>query len=254
MPTAYADSKKNKRIEQPNLSIYGTTVPNSIYDSFSSDSFENGFLSRCLVVEARTEIPDYNDFRTSMAPIQIIRKIEKLSELGGMRRKPFGDDVPDPVLVKYTNKASILLDRFRTLAEEEASKSSKNPMFSIWRRAGEQAQKCALLFACSANQEEPVVDFDECHRATEFVKHCFRHLIFRSHEMVAENDIESRYKRVLRIIKDRGAMTQSALCRATRWLSTRDRTEILNSLLACSDVERRVRSTKGRNVTVYKAL
>src|SRR4029077_2508281 len=46
---AYADTKKVKKIYQPHACLYGTTVPQSLYDSLSTESLTDGFLSRTLI-------------------------------------------------------------------------------------------------------------------------------------------------------------------------------------------------------------
>ncbi len=48
---AYADAKRNKVVDQPCVSVYGTTVPEHFYESLTADSLSDGFIARLLVFE-----------------------------------------------------------------------------------------------------------------------------------------------------------------------------------------------------------
>src|SRR5690606_9088908 len=53
---AYADVKKNQTIDFPNANVYGTTVPQSLFESLTKESLTDGFLSRMLIFEGDDDV------------------------------------------------------------------------------------------------------------------------------------------------------------------------------------------------------
>jgi hypothetical protein len=87
-----------------------------------------------------------------------------------------------------------------------------------WSRTCENAKKLALIFACSQNHEEPVIDVHAVEWATQFAMHQTRRQLYLAQIYVAENPFHAeclKFLRALRAIESR-QLTRSELMRALR--------------------------------------
>src|SRR6185295_5905720 len=56
---AFADRKKNRVVDQPCVSLYGTTTAEHFYESLTVENLSDGFLARLLIFKLGEEdVPD----------------------------------------------------------------------------------------------------------------------------------------------------------------------------------------------------
>lgn len=248
----YADTKRNKMIYQPHVCLFATTVPKSFHEGLTPDNISDGFLSRMLVFEAGFVPKAVKRMRAGDIPASIIEAAQWWAEY-----RPGGNltgQYPDPRAVPITPEAQAVFDWL----DDEADRLTValgEPLGTVWTRATEQATKLALLYACSANACEPVVDEPAALWACELAYYLIAKRLHAVTLHVAENDFDARRLRVLRIIVQAGAagITKYELCRRTRSLPVKDREEIVKALLACQDITESREPTGGRARTVYVA-
>jgi hypothetical protein len=231
---AYADMKKNKRIDQPHAVVYATSTHEAFDKALTSSALVDGFLGRLLVFEG------CRDVDSRMIPKPEIPKslIEQARWWGDY--KPGGNlagVTAQPYTVEMTSRAQAVIMGLKDLCEIRR-KELGNPLGSIWPRAVEKANKLALLWACSANPNAPLVDEDAARWACATVDYLTELLIYRANRNLAENRIEGMVKRVARIIEDAGlsGLTKSQLTHKTKFLTKRERDEALDTLAETGEV------------------
>jgi len=71
---------------------------------------------------------------------------------------------------------------------------------------------------------------------------------------VADTEIEAHLKRLKEIIRNAGAkgITKSEITRASQWLKSRDRNEILETLIESGDITTGMRGSSTRQAMVYR--
>ncbi len=241
---AYADPKRNKVIHQPHACLWGTTVPLSLYEGLTAENVTDGFLSRVMIFEAPPEPVAKQRPAVRPVPESILRAARWWLDF-----QPGGNlhaEHPQPHLAAATPAAQQAFDALDREAET-AQFDLGEPLGTLWTRATEKARKLALLYACSRQAEDPLVDETAAGWACALSRYLTRRLIYLASQWVAENPFDARRKRVLRLIAAGGeqGLSRSELYAKTRAFTTRERAEVIEALLLCGDI-REVRSPTGR--------
>jgi hypothetical protein len=247
---ALSDVKRIKRIHQPHVCLYGTTVPKSLYDGLSPDSLTDGFLSRMLVFESDEVDPDPQDVEIADPPHEIVEVARWWGDFraGGNLQAQF----PEPLVVPYSDEAKGVMVDLESRARAVRRACGDDSIQTMWTRVTEKARKLALLRACSANRTAPRVDEAAARWAAALSEFLTRKLLAAADEWIAENPYEVKRKRVLRMIRSRaGGVSAGELCRLTRWLPSRERNDIIESLQSTGEVSVQTVETTGRSKTVY---
>jgi hypothetical protein len=240
---AYADKKRNKVVDQPCVSVYGTTVPEHFFESLTADSLSDGFIARLLVFEAQAT-PARQRARATGVP----DAIKQAAEWWGSFR-PGGNlaaEHPQPIVVEATPEAGEVFDALAAMVDAELWKPDGTGR-SLWARAEEKACRLALIYACSANAQKPVIDADAARWACELSSYLTRRMLYIAHEWVADGVFDARQKRVVRVVRKAGGkISRSELCRKTQWLTQRERQEVIDNLLETQQLRQEEESTATR--------
>lgn len=232
---AYADRQKDKTVDQPHLCIYGTSVPDSVYESLTTENVTDGFLSRMLVIEGAEKLPEkQKGQRLAQAPDELVAAVRWWGEF-----RPGGNlanEHPQPAVVPYDDDARVAFDEFETTADKLAN--SPERVNALWTRAGEKAAKLALLYACSACPDSPRVTLAAVQWACELADYLTRKMLLRASQYVVGSAFEAKRQRTLRVIRDAGqsGISHSHLIQKSRGLTKREREEILESLADAGEV------------------
>ncbi len=245
---AYADAKRNKVVDQPCVSVYGTTVPEHFYESLTADSLSDGFIARLLVFEANA-----TPARQRVKARPVPESIKQAAAWWGSF-KPGGNlaaEHPEPLVVEATPEAGALFDALAATVDVELGKPDQAGR-SVWARAEEKACRLALVYACSANAQKPVIDAHAARWACDLSVYLTRRMLYIAHEWVADGVFDARQKRVLRVVrKADGRISRSELCRKTQWLTQRERQEVIDNLVETGQIEQVVEETATRPRVVY---
>jgi len=252
MGDAYADVKRNKKIYQPHVCLYGTTVPQSLYEGLTTESVTDGFLSRMLVFETNNHDPDAQEVVAQEVPKSIVEQTRFWGAFS-----PGGNlsgENPQPMVVAYSDEAREAMIALEQRTREQRLQCGE-PVATLWTRTTEKARKLALIYACSANAEAPVVDEAAVNWAATVSEYLTRKAIFVSADWVSETPFEAKRKRVLREIRKAGdeGLTRTQLYRKTKHLQTKERTEIIDSLQATGEIKEERVQTGGAPKVTYKA-
>jgi len=164
------------------------------------------------------------------------------------------DFSPSPAKIPVTPDAGQLLNDFVLQCHEETLSEDEESGASIWARCPEKAAKLALIRACSERFESPEIDVPEVRWAIDLVSFLTSRLLFQADRYLAANQTERDLNRVKRMIEDAGpdGLTQSVITSRTRGLSTRERNDILETLVTSEEVIRETQSTATRPALVYR--
>jgi hypothetical protein len=156
---SYADRQGDKArvaIDQPCLSLYGTTVPERLFDALDKKQLSDGFLSRCLLFET-TLNPRWSRERATQQdiPDYLIDQVRPFatrapSMVGdGSDGNIIAAQTVDPEEVDFTTPALAVIKAMDDLSHDAAvSHNKKGSGFdSLWGRAPQNATKIALTLA-----------------------------------------------------------------------------------------------------------
>ncbi|OSM07678.1 hypothetical protein MAIT1_04555 [Magnetofaba australis IT-1] len=246
--TEYAgrDGKNpRKDINQPCLCIYGTTTPNHFWNALQSANVGDGSLARFIILQTEDDYPEENRNRAVReTPASLMEGIKRIADGGKPGEGNLAGMLPGPETAVNPMTATIspqARELFRSLSDEVTERLRQargTPYTSVLSRIGENAAKIALVRAVSFDPEQPVIREADASWAIRLVQHSVATVIEQVERHVADNQVEHNHKRVLEIIRKSGAggINRSQLCRKSRFLTKRERDEILSELVEAGDV------------------
>lgn len=258
----YADhdgKMKRKPIDQPCLSIYGTTVPENFFASITQSDAVDGFLARFLVMESR----DYS-VKAARSSADINDPPEELlQELRRWKDAPSNYDPKGnvdgvlricPMVVSYTPEAEAMIDEYGERMRSRVVRESqeRTGLSSIYARCAEHAIKLAL-----AAHEGDSIGLEAMRWGIGTAEWCAQYLADAVKHNVASNDFERSAKKVMAIIREAGGewLQHNVLTRRTQELNARQRGEILSNLVegGMVEVEKVRRDGADKPATLYRA-
>lgn len=252
---AYADISKRIEIHQPNVVLFGTTVPESLYQGLTADSVADGFLSRVLIWEGPNTRPRKRKPKVMAPPADLVELVRMWCNWTPGTGNLAGQH-PRPMVIPSTREAGLILDEFDEKCDK-AQDQEERQLATLWSRGAEKARKLALLHTCSRMLpgEAAQIDAEAAHWAIELAGYLTQRLIYLAYQWVADGAFDGRRKRVLRAIQASGqhGLTGSELCRKTQSLSPRERAEVLEALLQSGEIRSALNesSKPGRKTLKY---
>lgn len=225
-------------VDQPNLCLFGTAVPERFYESVSARMMDDGFLGRSLIIEAGQLGPRQRAGRV-VIPDDVLAFARYWVELESQTY--WNKEHPTPRVVSPDQDAAEVLEQAANHFDEvqrQAQAAGDVSAVSIWARAWEHASKLALLYAISENPDTTVIRRAAAMWAVEFAGHHSRHLIATTHGSVAENAFHGlliKVKSKLRSSPNR-TMTRTRLVRNMH-LSASDLDKVIGALVEGGEVQ-----------------
>lgn len=241
----YADHKRNRTIEQPNISLLATSTRESFFSAISGAQVSDGFLNRIIFLESQHPDPPINDDCDRTIPSSVIKWFSKWEAQpiakGNM------ETIPTPIVVPFSPEATALFKEAELLLS--GVRQTLRPMgtAALYTRVTDSARRVALCLAVGCNSRS--VEADHALYALTLVKIATDnlHVAVRAH--VSDNQMEAHHKKVLEIIRDAKNISASALYTKTRFLSGPQRRDILQTLQDCGCIESLL--TNRRNIYKY---
>ncbi len=248
-------------IDQPNLVIFGTAIPNHYYAALSERMLTNGLFARMLIFECgkrgKGQEPKIRE-----VPESIIETATWWQEFQPGPAGNLPNRSPVPAIVPHDVDAERLLVEARVSAEtqyEKAEEASDPVGTTVWGRVSEQTRKLALLHAISRRCRNPVVDAASAQWAIEVVEHQTRRMLFKAADHVALNAFDAMAKELVRYLKnwkkDHGEkpMPEWELTRRLPWRPS-DHKEVIDLLQKQQRVVCEKRTSKTRSGMVYRLV
>ncbi len=190
-------------INQPNLVIFGTAIPNHYYNALSERMLTNGLFARMIIVASRRRKEGQEPEIIKLSP----RILETARWWADFRptQGNLSDQHPTPAVVEHTDRARNLLIEHRHMAEAEYAKAEQKSDAvgtTVWGRASEQTRKLALIYAISENHREPKIDVPAVEWASKFIMHQIRCMLDMASQYVAANPFHADCLKLLRMLLD----------------------------------------------------
>jgi hypothetical protein len=254
-------TNERRDINQPCLCVYGTTTPLHFWGALQGANVVDGSLARFLILPSDEDYPDENiAVGIRQAPPALIQGLQLIAAGGGAPKGNLAGKTADqntavnPMIVPMTEEARA---RFRQLSielTEELRAAAGTAFTAILARIGENALKLALIVAVGRDPVRPEIEITAAEWAISFVRHYAQRTMEAVERHVADTETEAHLKRLKEIIRGSGAkgITKSEITRASQWLKSRDRDEILLTLIEGGDITTGMRGSSTRQAMVYR--
>ncbi|GGC16269.1 DNA primase [Marivita lacus] len=254
-------SNERRDIVQPCLCVYGTTTPLHFWGALQGANVVDGSLARFLILPSDEDYPDENiTVGIRQAPPALIQGLQLIAAGGGVRKGNLTGKTADqntavnPMIVPMNDDARA---RFRQLSielTEELRAAAGTAYTSILARIGENALKLALIVAVGRDPTRPEIEITVAEWAITFVRHYAQRTMEAVERHVADTETEAHLKRLKEIIRAAGAkgITKSEITRVSQWLKSRDRDEILLTLIESGDITTGMRGSSTKQAMVYR--
>lgn len=227
----YGDRSRNNPIDQPCLTIYGSTVPDSFWGAMSSESIGDGFLARMLPILGDDK-PAKQMARQTPVPESILSHAQ-----GWGVYKPGGNLAsvhPAPTVVEYTIDAKKVLEHYDDHFEQRGEKSG--PWQPVWARARQKAQSLALCYVASQGVNNLRVDEDAILWGCEAAEYCSNLFETVGDHHIADSEFERKCQRVFQAVQARGTegLSHTLLSRQRCWrsLNPKERQDVMQTLIS----------------------
>jgi hypothetical protein len=231
---AYADSDKNVIIEQPAAIVYGTTTPKHFYESLTVDSLEDGFAARLIVFDAGDQIPPRRYSKALDIPAEISEAAKWWVKFAPPGAGNMPDSNPVPLVVESLPEAMRVFSELGEFADDQAKSHANRPGVSAWMRAEQKAMRLALIYACSAYRENPIIDEAAARWGCDLARYTTARLLNKAGIWLSDGQFDARQKWVLRVLEGLsskfGRVTISDVVRHTQKLKKSERHEVLENL------------------------
>jgi len=243
-------------IDQPNLVIFGTAIPNHYYEALSERMLTNGFFARMIILEAGSRGPGQEPSIRELPP-----RVLATARWWADYRPGTGnleDWHPVPAVVEHTDEARRLLIETREEAEAEYTKAEagSDPVgTTVWGRVSEQVRKLALLHAIGENHQSPRIGLAAVEWASRFVMHQTRRMLFMAQSHVAENPFHAECLKLIQKLRDAPGQELSHQMLLKRMkMDARSFRELIDTLVQRGDVAAVQVPTAGRTGLVYRLI
>jgi len=254
-------TNERRDIVQPCLCVYGTTTPLHFWSALQGAHVVDGSLARFLILPSDEDYPDENmAVGIRQSPPALIQGLQRLANGGGLQRGNLTGKTADhntavnPIIVPMTGEARARFKLLSAELTEELRAAAGTAFTAILARIAENASKLALIIAVGRNPAAPEIDLSATDWAIDFVHHYAQLTMEAVERHVADTETEAHLKRLKEIIRAAGAkgITKSEVTRASQWLKSRDRDEILLTLIESGDITTGMRGSSTRKAMVYR--
>lgn len=240
----------SRSVDQPNLVLYGSAIPQHFFAALSERMLTNGLLGRSIVLEAsrrgrgkragRLDPPD--------AVLETARWWAKQAVHSG---EPIA-----PRIVTPTPQAESLSDDLRQHHDDQydrANHEGNAAAAAVWARVAEHTSKLALLYAVSKDHESAVIDVDAIEWASGVVLHLTQRMLHAIELHTSNSRFDAAATKCLRYISEAPGqqIDRSLLLRRTRFEKSH-LDQVVETLKERGDIVEEARNTAGRSATVYR--
>jgi hypothetical protein len=201
---AYA-AERAVTLQNPCLSIYGTSTPTDFWPSMSMAGVGDGLLPRWMLLDVKAPKPKEVDPILSIhdVPRRLVegsQAILTLSWSGNI--PPSSQSTVRPRVARWAGHGKESYRHWRDYCDVEATRSPENSVF--WTRTMEIALKVSHIIAISRDPEQVEVWESDFDWGAALAIHSTSSLVSETHDRLASNDRQAEYLKIKRILKDAG--------------------------------------------------
>lgn len=227
----YANEKENKQaiLEQPNLCILGSSVPELMQKAITGGEVVNGFLNRWIAFEVKTRSKTPQRPEYLPPPQELVNKILSWMSDNPTNTDNYGEH--HPKLMVFTREAYDDLIQYGKEMEDKID-STPWPINQLYVRSAEHAEKIAMIIA-----DDNDIGTPEFNKAKDIVNHSNR-VITEFCRGITDSPHDAMVYKVLEIIKKYpSGILRRDLTRSTQWIEPRKRFEVLAQLKESEEIE-----------------
>lgn len=233
-------TESTPQVNQPHVCLYGTTTPEPLFNSLTTESVKDGFLNRFIMFyhpkrHKRTARPEH----IQEAGAQLAAIIEQAAEYQGTAGGNVADIAHvgkhDPLQVYTDSQAFDIIEALDL--EFSRRQDSGDACADLWARVCENANKLALLHAISRNPAEPRIQAVDAHYGAYLARYSCELMTWAANRFMAESQHDRNRQKVIDAIKaGGGALTRSEVLRKCRALRAREVEEIVSELQSSGEL------------------
>jgi hypothetical protein len=227
----HASEKKAIRVWHPCVSMLLSTTPSGLKQSISNALATKGFFPRCLLFidyEYGKQQESFFDESAYKEICTFFKEIRAITNPIPSKNSDLVNDVPNPLEIECTSDALAYLIQKRFQWNEDITDKGISELDRVFlTRAGEYATKLALIHGALRLKKVEMEDVLWACGIMDAMKKNASHLM---PQIGAENKNQANSARVYAIISEKGVLTHKELIKRTRWLSKRERNDVLDSL------------------------
>lgn len=224
--------QKQIRVWHPCVTMFMSTTPNGLRQSISNALATKGFFPRCLLFidyEYGQQQKPFLDQKLYDAVLSEFKHIRGMQCSGIGRPGDILNSRPDPVDIECTEGAIRFLEDREFAWNEDIEKSDTSDLEKVFlTRAGEQARKLALIHGSLSNMRIEIEDAVWACQVVDTMRKNASHIMPL---LGAENRNQGSMARLYSYISAAGVITHKELIAKSRFLSKRERNEMLESLV-----------------------
>jgi hypothetical protein len=235
-----------RKIINPNLCLYATTVPGRLYQGLTPDEIIDGFLPRWLVFE--TDTPDPIRQRTPSKDISpdLIRR------LVAVVKSPYQTDISTgllkPTIIPFDEDGDDVIEQYSERWMTRKKQMRGTGFDALWGRAYEHALRLALIRAAG---DTGIIDRACAQWACELTEFLLTRMAEQASANVAANEHEGNVQKVAAFLRSSGQSDLTAVSRKFRKLKLKDRKEILSALIDEQVIVAEQIRTEGATKTLF---
>ncbi len=236
-------------VENPHLTVYGTTTPQSLHRALTGKDVVDGVLNRMLLVCVDGDQPRERrpTARRQEPPEGLVEQLKVLARGRGTGNLA-DTDSGAPVDVPLSDEAWALYWQIGEYVR--GALEADGEYRDLWVRAREQAARVALVLALGCGRE--TLEAEHLTWAWELVRWCTVRARDVVAHYVAEGPEDAARQAILRRLAE-GTATKSQITRALWRVERRVREAALATVLDSGDAVCEAVQTAGRTVQVYRA-
>lgn len=220
---------EGREIDNPVMSILGTTTPSALFESLGSRDAINGFLNRFLLMESEEVDPVLNeDGGWTKPPTALVEKIEEF--VGGYETEDLihieAKELP------YSTKAKDILREFtkRVNSKRLEEIEKKSDLDAVWVRAREHAIKLSLVFSDGREIDEVAMQ-----RGCDLAYYSSQRMLDTVKNCIYDNQWGKEYGEVLKKIPRDGIAHRNLYKLFSRKMDSKRFSSIIGSILEGGD-------------------
>ena len=257
---AYADkSRERVRIEQPCVSLFGTTVPSRYYQALTPDQVIDGFISRLIVFEADDPNPRSQmvHVKDREIPEPILDAVETwldydahIATCGNTQATLSNASLgPKPRVVEFSVEAEWQFELFENYIRQEMDRQRPWGLDGLWGKVRAQAMRLSLIHACSVDPLAAEIGVNDAAWAIVLMAILTHNAVTHAANHISGNSYEADVKKVSAKIRyaDKAGIGHSTLLKALPGIPANRLKEIIERLLDQEEI--RVEMTPGRGRT-----
>jgi len=242
-----------KIIHNPNLCIYGTTVPGRLFDSLTPEEIEDGFLPRWLLFESDIQDQEPQQHgKVDCDDLIALIKAWSVKPINAYQEGNVDFLNPNPAIASSDCHADLIFGDYEKVWRKRKIEFRGFGVDAVWARAYEHALRVALIRAGGINIDFPHIDEAGAQWSCELIDFLLLRESAQAMDCVAKNDHDSAIKKLSKFIRDNSPVQRRVLAIKFQHIKAKERNEMLGQLVEAEliSIEKTQMSDKGGPATV----